>query len=209
METPLCLPNCWKRPLCHVFGTVSVSVFNDVYRLQVLSIIFCNQELFMEVRMSGPNNKFYHPGACRLVDAYFRLNLAWWVKFFWFCRSYLQCLRLVLSSTHLFVRVVSCSWVCLVQPYSYGFRLIGHMRFGLYLFNTSIENVHFTLQLPSLFRHRDLALSGCALQRPSRRDGWDSSGDVILHESGCSNSRSLAVFSSTLWGSLLSNKSSS
>ena len=34
-----------KTPLCHVFGTVSVSVFNDVYRLQVLSIIFCNQEL--------------------------------------------------------------------------------------------------------------------------------------------------------------------
>ena len=27
--------------------------------------------------MSGPVNKFYHPGACRLVDAYFRLNMAW------------------------------------------------------------------------------------------------------------------------------------
>ena len=27
--------------------------------------------------MSGPVNKFYQPGACRLVDAYFRLNMAW------------------------------------------------------------------------------------------------------------------------------------
>ena len=31
--------------------------------------------------MSAPVNKFYHPGACRLVDAYFRLNVAWWVYF--------------------------------------------------------------------------------------------------------------------------------
>ena len=115
VETPLCLPNCWKRPLCHVFGTVSVSVFNDVYRLQVLSIIFCNQELFMEVRMSGPNNKFYHPGACRLIDAYFRLNLAWWV---WFCRSYLQCLSLFWNCVHLFVRSVSLSWVSYILALS-------------------------------------------------------------------------------------------
>ena len=27
--------------------------------------------------MSAPVNKFYHPGACRLVDAYFKLNMAW------------------------------------------------------------------------------------------------------------------------------------
>ena len=33
--------------------------------------------------MAGPVNKFYHPGACHLVDAYFRLNTAWWVQFVW------------------------------------------------------------------------------------------------------------------------------
>ena len=27
--------------------------------------------------MSAPVNKFYHPGACHLIDAYFRLNMSW------------------------------------------------------------------------------------------------------------------------------------
>ena len=74
----------------------------------------------MEVRMSGLTNKCNYPGACRIVDAYFRLNLAWWV---WFYGLIFNFLAFSYDCVQLFVRSVYWSWDFVSLPYSCTFRL--------------------------------------------------------------------------------------
>ena len=76
-KTPTFLPGSWKRPFVTCFVSVSDLVFNDVSKFQGPSDLFYLQSgVFKEINMSGDTSKCNYPGACRIVDAYFRLNLS-------------------------------------------------------------------------------------------------------------------------------------
>ena len=75
-KTPTFLHGRWKRPSVTCFVSVSDLVFNDVSWFEGPPLRFyCNQDLFIKVSMADAS-KCNYPGACRIVDAYFRLNLS-------------------------------------------------------------------------------------------------------------------------------------
>jgi len=72
-----------ETPLCHMV-LYPFPIFSFQRRLSVwrsITSIFLQSGSFTEVRMAD-TSKCNYPGACRIVDAYFRLNLSGWVWFY-------------------------------------------------------------------------------------------------------------------------------
>ena len=154
-------------------------------------------------KMSGPVNKFYHPGACRLVDAYFRLNVAWWVyNNFYVIRSSVfddittvflrRCLRssILLRLLSVAYFQLNISWVPVFSDISASIIV----AFNDYL------SPFFMFQFSTILRRCDHPFSSSHLYCSSRWDGRRSSSNIVLHEPGCSDSSSLTLFGLALPG---------
>ena len=107
------MPGRRKRPSVTCFVTVSDLVFNDVSWFEGPSLRFyCNQGLFIEVSMADAS-KCNYPGACRIVDAYFRLNLSGWVLILLFrfrCLRHFSHLRTIICSFFWKFRILTFLW---------------------------------------------------------------------------------------------------
>ena len=144
--------------------------------------------------MSGDTSKCNYPGACRIVDAYFRLNLSGWVWFYW---SVFSWLGVSLVWARLYALILSILRVSLFMTLS----LVLEVAFLLVF--TLLLTLCFLLQFPALFRNRDLTLSVGNLHCPTRWDGWGGSGIDVLHESESSHPCSLHLYDSAIWGLLI------
>ena len=81
-KRPFDCPVAGNAPLSRVLYSFPFQFLTTFLGCKVFHSYFLQSGAFKEVRMSGLTNKCNYPGACRIIDAYFRLNLAWWVWFY-------------------------------------------------------------------------------------------------------------------------------
>ena len=105
-KRPFDCPVAGNAPLSRVLYPFPFQFLTTFLGCEVFHSYFLQSGAFKEVRMSGLTNKCNYPGACRIVDAYFRLNLAWWV---WFYCLVFNLLAFSLDRAQMFVLTVKWS----------------------------------------------------------------------------------------------------